>query len=330
MRVSVAMCTYNGERYLQEQLHSILEQSRQPDELVVCEDASSDGTLNILHSFKRLAPFDVRVYANDSNLGYVKNFEKAISKCEGDIILCSDQDDIWFPDRIERSIATFSEEPECGYIFSDARLIDEESKQLMEKLWNRVGFPIERRRGFEDPEKQPNMLYVKNMVTGATMAFRSKYRDMFLPIPELSNVIHDGWIALTLSLFGKFGVALKEPLIYYRIHSQQQIGARRRGVLRGLLPRLPKMFMDPRLGINRDRSDLFAVQSHIETSGSTAAMRRFERTLGRMISNLESRLCILGLKSRLRRVMPILSLYKKGVYARYPSPFLMAFRDVLY
>ena len=87
MRVSVAMCTYNGEKYLQEQLDSILQQSRQPDEMVVCEDASSDGTLDILQSFRKLAPFDVRVYTNDSNLGYVKNLRRlypnvmAISSC---------------------------------------------------------------------------------------------------------------------------------------------------------------------------------------------------------------------------------------------------------
>lgn len=325
-KVSVAMCTHNGEAYLLQQLNSIFDQSRIPDELIICDDFSVDGTREILEEYRCRYPHNIRLVYNQKNLGFVKNFEQAISRCSGDAIFLCDQDDIWVPDRVERSIAIFNEYPGCGYIFSDATLIDEEGRKLLQSLWVRIGFTHKQQQSFVEPGNQPDLLYPKNVVTGATMAFRAKCRKMFLPIPELNTVIHDGWIAIILSLNGRFGVALNEPLIYYRIHPQQQLGAPRRSILRGFT----KRFVDHRARIKREISDLSADQLRIEVSGNAAAMKRFERTLGRLIGHLESRQRSLGLKSRLRRVIPTLKLYQKGGYERYPSPYLYAFKDIVY
>jgi glycosyltransferase involved in cell wall biosynthesis len=326
MRVSVAMCTYNGEKYLQEQLDSILQQSRQPDELVVCEDASSDDTLNILQSFRQLAPFDVRVYTNDSNLGYVKNFEKAISECNGDIILCSDQDDIWYRDRVERSVAVLRDNPECGYVFSDANLIDVDGQLIRGTLWGKIKFTPDRWRFFQDTESQAAILFPNNCVTGATLAFKAKYRGKLFPIPLLNTVIHDGWIAIILSLYGKYGIALKEPLIYYRIHPQQQLGFRGESVSQGL----PKRIDAHRARIKRDISDFSAIRLRIEKFGNLAVSERFEHTIGRLVGHLESQNRLLGLPSGLRRVIPVLKLYQNGGYAHYPLPFLSALKGIIY
>ena len=95
LTISIAMTTYNGEKYLQEQLDSFLGQNRLPDELVVCDDGSQDRTMAILESFSSRAPFPVRIYRNSAKLGYSKNFEKAGSLCTGDIIAFSDEDDVW-------------------------------------------------------------------------------------------------------------------------------------------------------------------------------------------------------------------------------------------
>lgn len=91
--ISTAMCTYNGEKYLREQLESIARQTLLPNELVVCDDCSSDETVEIIQDFSRNAPFSVRLMINENNLGFAKNFEKAITLCSGEIIVLSDQDD---------------------------------------------------------------------------------------------------------------------------------------------------------------------------------------------------------------------------------------------
>src|SRR5512138_1120776 len=99
--VSVAMCTFNGESYLQEQLASICRQTVLPDELVVCDDASTDATVRILTQFKETCGFPVRVFVNETNQGVCMNFARAISHCSGDLIVLADQDDIWQADKIE-------------------------------------------------------------------------------------------------------------------------------------------------------------------------------------------------------------------------------------
>src|SRR5213080_381833 len=98
--LSVALCTYNGAAYLGEQLDSIVAQSRPPDELVVCDDGSTDETVEVLETFLAEAPFPVRLQRNEANLGFVKNFEQAISLCTGDFVALSDQDDVWMPGKL--------------------------------------------------------------------------------------------------------------------------------------------------------------------------------------------------------------------------------------
>ena len=122
MRVSVALCTYNGAKYLPDQLKSMELQTRKPDELVVCDDRSTDETLDILRAFKKTCLFRVRLYENESNLGSTKNFEKTIRLCHGDIIFLADQDDVWQSGKIERILAAFEEHPDAGYVFSNASM----------------------------------------------------------------------------------------------------------------------------------------------------------------------------------------------------------------
>ena len=100
MKVSIVMATYNGAEYLGEQLESFVNQKRSPEELVVCDDSSTDKTYKILEEFKRSAPFDVVLVKNEHRLGFTKNFEKALANCSGDIIFFSDQDDKWFPSKV--------------------------------------------------------------------------------------------------------------------------------------------------------------------------------------------------------------------------------------
>src|ERR1700682_2731847 len=144
--LSVAMCTYNGARFLAEQLESIATQTRLPDRLVVCDDCSTDGSVEILKSFARHSPFAVRLEINKNNLGSTKNFEKAIGLCQGEVIALADQDDIWYSKKLERIEAVFADRPSVGVVFSDADVVDENKIPLGFRLWRTAGLSPARRK----------------------------------------------------------------------------------------------------------------------------------------------------------------------------------------
>ena len=133
-RISVAMCTYNGAHFLAPQLESFVVQSRLPDELVVCDDGSSDDTVAILQAFARRAPFRVRIEVNDVTLRSTKNFEKAIGLCTGDLIATSDQDDVWLPEKLALCEAAFARDPHIGLVFSDAEIVEEHELPVQRRL----------------------------------------------------------------------------------------------------------------------------------------------------------------------------------------------------
>src|SRR4030095_10826576 len=131
---SVAMCTYNGARYVGEQLDSIASQTRPPDELVVCDDRSSDETVQIVEQFAASAKFPVSLEVNSQNLGSTKNFEKAIEICEGDLIALADQDDVWVPSKLEIIEREFDAVPASGLVFTDAEVVDKNLRPLGVRL----------------------------------------------------------------------------------------------------------------------------------------------------------------------------------------------------
>jgi glycosyltransferase involved in cell wall biosynthesis len=208
MRISVALCTLNGGRFLEEQLASIAAQTRPPDEVVVCDDGSTDGTIAILERF----PF--RIHRNPVRLGVTKNFEQAISLCSGDMIALADQDDVWYPHKIavlERALA------DADLVFSNARRVDAYGRVLPDSLWDHIGF---RNSG----RPMLNVLVERNVVTGATMAFRADVRARALPIPNEHGMLHDQWIAMIVAATGRVH-PVDEVLIDYRIHKAQERGA---------------------------------------------------------------------------------------------------------
>jgi hypothetical protein len=226
--ISVALCTYNGARFLPEQLESIAAQLRLPDELVVCDDRSADDSVEIVKAFALHAPFAVRLEINESNLGSTKNFEKAIGLCQGEIIALTDQDDVWKPQKLTVLRATLEDHPEAGYAFSDAQLIGKHGTPLRTSLWESVGFrgPV---LGNFSTNRQVGALLHRATATGATMAFRSRLKSILLPIS--SCFVQDYWISLLASCLGSYGKPVPEPLIQYRQHAGQQIGALRKSIL---------------------------------------------------------------------------------------------------
>jgi glycosyltransferase involved in cell wall biosynthesis len=218
-RISVAMCTFNGGRYLEEQLESIARQSRLPSELVVCDDRSTDDSLIILRRFQREAPFAVKVIQNSQRLGSTRNFDQAIGLARGALIALCDQDDRWAPTKLERLSAVLDENPFLGGVFSDASLIDEDGRHIGLRLFARHKFSAAKQLGFLGC---PTATLLKHdVVTGATLMFRATIRRYCSPIP--ASWVHDGWLAWMIALHSRLSL-VAEPLIDYRIHGGQQLG----------------------------------------------------------------------------------------------------------
>jgi len=222
--VSIAMCTYNGTQYIQEQLDSIAAQTRLPDELVICDDISNDNTIDIIKSFADKSQFPIRLYINDENLKLCKNREKVISLCTGEFIILSDWDDVWKPHKIEKILTAFLENPEAGYVFSDAELVDENMKPLGPTLWKSRKFDS-LIQTYKNPDDQARVLLKQNLVWGATLALRASIRDIVIPLSPF-YYLEDAWIALLASCSGFYGVPISDSLLYYRQHSSQTAGGK--------------------------------------------------------------------------------------------------------
>lgn len=221
MLISIAMCTYNGEMHLREQLQSIARQTRLPDELIICDDNSTDMTVPIINAYAASAPFPVKLFKNYTNIGSTKNFEQAIRICECDIIVLSDQDDVWHPDKLELTEQLFLDSEETGAIFSNGDVVSDNLSPMGYTLWDAFRFKYKQKIYFKTG-KAFEVLLNHNVVTGATLAFRSALRDIIIPIPM--EWVHDAWIAILISIYSQLNF-IDKNLIDYRQHANQQIGS---------------------------------------------------------------------------------------------------------
>jgi len=226
-RVSIAMATFEGGPYVMPQLESIAAQTRLPDELVVCDDASRDDTRDRVRDFASRAPFEVRLEVNHERLRTTRNFERAVSLCRGDIIFLADQDDVWLPHKIETLLQVFAEHAGVGAVFSDGLAVDSELQSLGYGLWKSLSFtPAEQRLVRSGRAVE---VFLKHVVAaGTTLAFRSDYRQLALPFPELRSC-HDAFIAFTIAAVAEIRI-IEEPLIRYRLHGENLIGIRKLGL----------------------------------------------------------------------------------------------------
>lgn len=223
-KTSVAICTFNGARYIQEQLSSILSQTRKVDEIVICDDGSTDGTLNVLKRFSDEYSC-VRYYVNERNKGFKQNFFDAMRLCTGDVVFLADQDDRWYPDKVELSLKWFDEHPKMQLLFTNARIIDGNSRQTGETIFERIGFDKEKQKaalhGF-----MMDILEVNNRATGATMVIKKNFIDNFNEDWYATAKVHD--YALVIEAMGKeVGGFIAEPLMDYRLHASNNAGMER-------------------------------------------------------------------------------------------------------
>jgi hypothetical protein len=335
-KFSVAMCTYNGARYVGEQLASIAAQTHAPDELVVCDDRSTDETADIVRGFASRAPFPVRLHVNEQNLGSTGNFERAVSLCEGDLIALSDQDDVWLPEKLARLEEEFARDSSALIVFSDASIVDEDSRPTGQGLWGSVGLGraelerLESGRGIGD-------LLRGSTVTGATMALRARLRELVLPFPVDLLLIHDAWMSLLAACVG--GVRpVSEPLVQYRRHTSQQVGPRARPESPGGLSAVVAGEAQSALTRTNPYDSALAIARAAHTRLADARARGLEITksprAARSLAELDARIKHWDTRrtlprARLRRAAPVLRELFTLRYHRYANGVASAAKDLL-
>jgi glycosyltransferase involved in cell wall biosynthesis len=204
--ISIALCTYNGEKFLSEQIESILLQTHKNFELIIVDDCSHDKTIDIVKEYMKKYK-NIKLFENCANLGFVKNFEKAIELCSGEYIFLSDQDDIWDINKISYFLNNINEN--SSLIYSNALIIDSKQKNINNRtLLNEADIITNKNNLF---------FLFNNSVSGNTMMFRKKLKKFILPFPEDIN-FHDIWIGFVASSLNCIQYTEKN-LIMYRQHS---------------------------------------------------------------------------------------------------------------
>ncbi len=219
-KVDILLATYNGEKYIREQIDSILNQTYKEFRLLISDDGSNDGTRDILNEYK--AKDDrIEIFMQEENLGVVKNFEFLLKKVEAKYYMFSDQDDIWKNEKIEKSLNKIEE----GFdlVYTDLEVVDENLNVTYESYWKLKGIykKIKKYNNFES-------LYLNNFITGCTVISKKELIDSFMPLPNISKfVLHDYWISLIVSQNGKIAY-IEEPLIKYRQHKNNKVGSKKK------------------------------------------------------------------------------------------------------
>lgn len=226
--VSVALCTHNGARFLEAQIRSIRAQTHPPAEVVLSDDASTDGSVELVRRALEdpapgttSAPIALRVLRNAQPLGVRANFEQAVRHCTGELIVLCDQDDVWQPGRLRRLVDLMGARQDLDLVHSDARLVDADGRPLGTTLFQALGLrarELERIHAGDALE----VLLRRSCVTGATTMFRRRLLEAALPFP--AQWWHDEWLALIAATVGRTDV-VEAALVDYRQHGANVLGA---------------------------------------------------------------------------------------------------------
>lgn len=316
------LCTYNGQRYLQQQLDSLLAQSRLPGKIVALDDGSTDRTWEILRAFVEQARgrgITVEAQRNPSNVGYVRNFEMALQRAGTSMIFVCDQDDVWHPDKLAVILERFAADPDLLMLHSDARLVDAHLGDLGCSLFDALELgPDELQRvhdgyGFD-------VLLRRCIVTGATMAFRSDLLAAAVPFGD--GWIHDEWLAIVASAIGKIDV-VERPMIDYRQHDANQRGMSRRTLdvkVREIALSRAELLCNEARRMESLRQRLGLLPIAVKKNLPARVQDKLEHTRFRMhITDT----------ARIKRISPILKEAAGGRYRRYGAGIRSVLRDLL-
>jgi glycosyltransferase involved in cell wall biosynthesis len=314
--ISIAMAVYNGSRFLSDQLASFLDQSALPDELIVVDDASTDETPDIIRDFKDGAPFPVKYFRNAKNLGATASFDAAISLCSGELVFLADQDDIWLSHKLATIASVFEKDAAVCLVLSNANVVSECLKPLGYTVWEQSRFTGAAQRRVAAGHAYATLLK-GNFATGCTMAFRRAFQPFLSPIPP--SWVHDGWIALIVGALCPVH-AISEPLVLYRQHTNNTVGANARTL--GRVLRAAKRTQFGFFAEEFDRySQAYRRLADVGCRPENLALLAVKLQHLRFRADLSDK--------RAFRVVPILLEMTRGRYRRYSTGWKSALRDLL-
>jgi glycosyltransferase involved in cell wall biosynthesis len=321
--VGVVLCTYQGRRWIEAFLASLVAQTRPPDVVIVSDDGSSDGTDEIVSGFASRAPFPVEVSSTERRLGPARNFERALGRCQADLVALADQDDLWYPTKLARLEAVLTAaDDERGLAFSDADVIDADGGPTGQSLWDGVGFRARRRRRLERSPME--VLLGRSVVTGACTMVTAAGLQTALPLPEALDepaapMLHDRWLALVLGATGRVH-AVDERLVGFRVHDDQQTGLRD--------PITPREVAGQLTRARSDRAVFLAGRiAQFEALYERVAGHPGAATVAEAVDHLRVRLALDP--SRWRRLAPVAREWATGRYRRYSTGGGSAVADVV-
>ncbi len=219
-QIDILIATYNGEKFIKEQIDSILNQTYKNIRIIISDDCSTDKTREILKKYEQNEK--INIFYQEKNLGYLKNFEFLLKQVESNLYMLSDQDDVWKKEKVEKSVEKLQKE-NLDLVFGDLEVVDENLNTIYNSFakYKKLDKKIEKCIG------SYKLQYLYNCMTGCTILSKKKYLNQILPFPTISKyMVHDYWIGFIVSLYGKIGY-LKEPYIKYRQHGENQIGVER-------------------------------------------------------------------------------------------------------
>lgn len=242
-QIDVLLATYNGEKYVGEQIESILNQTYKNIRLVISDDCSSDNTVNILKEYEK-KDNRIKLYIQSQNLGVVKNIEFLLENVENELYMLSDQDDVWLPEKIEMSIKTLREN-NADLVFGDLEVVDKD----LEMIYPSFGDFMLLNRKISKYIDSYKVNYLYNCVTGCTMLSKKEFIEKILPLPKKSKyLIHDHWIGLIVALNGKL-VYMPEKYIKYRQHGNNEVGTKKISHEMTNLEEIRELFINVKLGV---------------------------------------------------------------------------------
>jgi glycosyltransferase involved in cell wall biosynthesis len=316
VKVSVVLCTYNGERYLQEQLNSLREQTRLPDELIVVDDQSTDRTLSIVFNFVHTAIFPTTIYHNSENIGVTDNYARGTALAHGDIIFYCDQDDIWKRDKIANFCKVFDDNPDEVLVFSNGECVDASLNPLGYTIWESVGFDKTRRDMWRN-DKKFDVLMKSNVVTGAAMAVKREFAMSVMPFSPVW--IHDGWLAILAAANGH-GHLISENTILYRQHDTNQIGATKLSIAEKVINAKFK----GKSGILLQIARYFDLLQRLQDDEADDELLHL--VIAKLM-HLQKREDLQG--NIFKRIMPICNELFNGNYHKYSNGLVSAIRDLV-
>ena len=313
MKISVALCTYNGEKFISEQLNSIINQTLSVDEIIVCDDNSKDKTVSLCEEILSKSGIDYKVIVNIPALGVTNNFLKALKMTTGDYIFTCDQDDVWDEKKVEIFIGEAKKSSSLIY-FSNGLLVDADNHSLNKTLWDSINLNYFEIEGLDSPLET---ILKRPIVTGAAMCVSRKLIDSVESVPE--NWLHDEWFSIIASV-EKSITPINKKTFNYRQHGNNVVGATKKSFKEGLLSWLDgfNTMTEFRKYKKNRAADILSVAKDTEFEGLAQKYFEYWNTLYEF-----KNLCAF------KQIIKSTKYLLKGTYNRFYTGYRGYLRDVL-